>query len=277
MFQKRTDQTARGTRRNPGLRRRLAFFSILLGAALFWNGLLWALTVSPTVQQFDMKPGEKKKGTYLLTNDDTWDMQVTPESKDWFVLKENKENKITAPDWLIVKGSTFTLKPGESREVSFEVRVPKASTGEIMGMASFLMVGGPDRFVNKRLSVAVYVGIQGTMHASSKILAMSVDTSSPTFTGGFIMSNTGNIHLRPTGLIQIFDSKKVNVANITIQRSAPIYPGERKAYTGEIPNFRLEPGEYSAEISMTDSDRNIPIQPVVKKFTVRKDRTIEAK
>jgi hypothetical protein len=278
MIQKRTDQTARGARFIPGLHRRLSFFLIFLGAAIIsMERPLWALTVTPTVQQFDLKPGEKKKGTYTVTNDDAWDMTVIPQSKDWFVLPENQKNGITAPDWLIVKGATFTLKPGASHEVPFEVRVPKASTGELVGMVSFAMEGGSDRFVKKILSVAVYVGINGTTRAEGKIMAVMVDPSSSTLIGGFFLYNAGNVHLRPTGLIQIYDSKDLNVANITIQRSSPAYPGERKAYTGEIPHYTLAPGDYSAKISVTDSDRNIVIPETTKKFTVLKDKKVKAK
>jgi hypothetical protein len=46
---------------------------------------------------------------------------------------------------------------------------------------------------------------------------------------------------------------------------------------GEIPHYTLAPGDYSAKISVTDSDRNIVIPETTKKFTVLKDKKVKAK
>jgi hypothetical protein len=278
MIQKRTHQTACGIRFMASLHRRLTFFFLFCTVALVaFERPLLALSVTPTIQQFDLNAGQKKKSVYTITNDDPWDMSIVPESKDWFVLPENKAAAITAKDWLVVKGATITLKPGESREVPFEVHVPKSAIGELVGMVSFRMTGGPDKFVRKVFSVAVYAGIEGTQKPQAKIIAAMVDTSSPTLIGGFFLQNVGNIHLRPTGLVQVFNEKDVNVVNITIQRASPIYPGEKKPYSGEIPNYSLPPGDYSAKISITDSDRGIVIPETVKKFRVLKNRQVEAR
>jgi hypothetical protein len=276
MLKRSNSQTVGGTRRESGFRCRLASFALLFLMGAIVPGLSFALQVTPSLQFFDLKAGGKDKGEYTLTNETEETVRIVPETKEWFTLPANKENGITVDKWLVIKSTSFPLKPGESRKVKFEIRAPKKATGELVGMVSYL-IEGSDKFINKRFSLAVYVNITGTDKPAGEIPAITVDVSSTNLMAGFLLHNTGNVHLRPEGLMQILNAKNEPVANLVIKRSVPAYPGETKPYTGTIANHTLAPGEYSAKITMEDADRGAAIPPVVKKFTVKKDKKVIAK
>lgn len=252
---------------------RLAFFIILFAIAL---GDLLALQVTPALHYFTLKPGEKTKGSYMVRNETEEEVLVTPETKEWFVLPENKEQGFTIEKWLSVKSTSFVLKPGESKQVHFQVNVPKGAVGELMGMVSYLMEG-EEKVIKKRFSLAVYVGIAGSEKPASEIPAVMVDVSSSTLMAGFIFHNTGNVHLRPEAMMEISNEKGTPVANVSIRRTSPTYPGQKIPYSGSINNFTLPPGQYSARITGEDVDRGVPIPETIKKFTVTKDKKVIAK
>jgi hypothetical protein len=222
-----------------------------------------ALEAEPSYQTFDLKAGEKVSGELTLSNTDGVDLNVTPMIKDWFVSPANK--KIKTSDWLKMDLKPFLLKNGEKRKIKFTAQAPKKAVGEVMGMLSFNTKAGEDAMLSFRLSLAVYVAIKGTEKKEGEVAAISVSASSDTSVS-YLFVNRGNVHLRPKGLIKIFDDKDLQVLNVVYSPALPTYPGTKQAYTTRVKNYRLAPGHYRAEINLEDADWNIVFPPEKKKF-----------
>jgi len=60
-----------------------------------------------------------------------------------------------------------------------------------------------------------------------------------------VIKNDGNVHIRHSGKIQIFDAKKKNEINtVTIEETVPTYCEKTRDFNGNIP--ALDNGKYVA-------------------------------
>ena len=240
----------------------------LLGTVLSFGGMdsLWAIHVSPGYQIVVLKPGKKSKIEVTLTNNEEEDLAIEGGSKDWFVLPENE--KFSAADWLTIndEDARFDLKVGETRKVTYRVKAPRKAVGELVGMATFLAESKQEKAVNVRMSVAVYVVIKGREKYDGVVDSVSIDASDGNLKAGIAVQNTGNVHMRFSGLIQIFDKEDQVVANVKIKHGNPVYPGQTKTYFGQIEGYSLPSGRYFVQASLADIDWNSKILTEKKKF-----------
>ncbi len=234
---------------------------------------VYALAAQPSYQMFTLKPGDRTTATVTLSNDEDIDLNITPTVKDWFTTQANK--KIKTADWLKMDMKPFVLKKGEHKTIKFTAQAPKNATGEVMGMMTFTTKPITDSMISFRLSLAVYVAIEGTEKKEGEVAAISVSVSSDTAVS-YLFANRGNVHLRPKGLIKIFDDKDQQLLNVVYEQTVPTYPGTKQAYTTRIRNFQLEPGRYRAEINFEEGDWNMSYPPEKKKFVYKANGKIEA-
>ena len=229
------------------------------------SALVQALEVTPTYQIFTLKPGEKAKSELTLTSNEPTDLNVVPGAKDWKGNTENKE--IKTADWLKVDEKPFILKSGANRVIKFTVTAPPKAKGEVMGMLSFATKSTDVTMLSFRLSVAMYVVIEGTEKKEGEVAAISVVPSSNTAVS-FLFNNKGNVHLRPKGLIEIYDNKDTLVLNAVYDSSVPSYPKQPRAYQATIKNYRLPAGNYTAVVKLEDADWHFQYPVQKKKFSV---------
>lgn len=241
------------------------FKNVLLGMALLLVTDLYALEVKPTYRIFVLKPGERIREELTLTSTEETALNVSAETKDWYVMPANKN--IKTGDWLKIDEKPFVLKPGESKVIRFTAGAPKKATGEVMGMLSFFTKNQEGGMLSFRLSVAVYVVIQGTEKKQGEVTAISIVSSTNTVVS-YLFNNTGNVHLRPKGLMKVYNENDELVLNMVYDQSLPTYPGRPQAYSGTVKNYRLPEGRYTAHIQLQDADWNFDYPLQKKKFSV---------
>lgn len=235
---------------------------------------LGALEVTPTYQIFELKPGEKTNGELTLTSTEATDLKITVQTTDRQVLPENKGIKVG--DWFKVDRDPFVLKKGEAKRIRFSVHAPKKAKGELIGKLSFTSKSHEGAMLSFRLSVAMYLVIQGTERKEGMVKAISVIPSTDT-TVSYLFANTGNVHLRPKGLLRIYDEKDVLVANVVYDQSLPTFPGKTEAYTTAMKNRRFPAGRYKAVITLQDADWNLEFPNQMKKFSVSEGGKVEGR
>lgn len=235
-----------------------------------------ALHVSPSYQFLQVKPGEKVKSKFLVTNNDTSTQTITVSSKDWFILDDNK--KISVDQWILFnKNKSITLKPGQSKEVEFSVKAPKEAVGELVGMLSFAVVPNEHSMVNQVMSVAVYGAIEGTENFKAELAGIMLSPSTGTLRVGVSVENKGNVHVRPTGIVKILDSTGKIYANIILEQGRPAYPGRKESYYGNASGVVLSSGSYVVNVALTDVDRQFGIADLNKEFTLNGENKVELK
>jgi hypothetical protein len=155
------------------------------------------------------------------------------------------------------------------------VKAPKKAQGELVGMLSFRTKSAIRSSVEFMLSGAVYVAVQGTEKVAGDVHAMMVTPSSDSVRAGIVLRNTGNVHLRPVGILQILNDKDQPVANVELEQGQPTYPGNERPYLGVVKDLRMAPGKYSARIKLTDFDRGVVIDERRQKFLLTEDRQVK--
>lgn len=251
-------------------------FNLILGlAALAPVAHLEALEARPSYQVFILKPGQKQNGELTLLNTEGSDSKITPEVKKWFEAPANKGIKAT--DWLKMDTTPFKLKKDASRLIKFTIQVPKNAKGEIMGMLTFSSKAELTSMVSLRLSLAIYVAVDGTDKREGEVSAVSVVNSSSDTQVSYLFSNTGNVHLRPKGLMKIFNEKDELVMNVVYPQELPTQPGQKLPYSGRVPNYHLPPGKYTAQIQLQDADWNFEYPSQKKKFTFLPNGKLETR
>lgn len=230
---------------------------------------LVALSITPSVQSFEIMPGDSVEGVVTITNTEDEALVVVPFTKNWFVLPNNKQFKID--DWLKMRDEKFSLKPGESKKIKFIAKAPKKAQGELVGMLSFRTNSDSRESVAFMMSGAVYVAVKGTERFAGDIHAMMVTPSTDSVKAGILLRNTGNVHLRPEGIMQILNENGQPIANVELERGQPTYPGNERPYFGIVKDLRMLPGKYVAQIKLKDFDRGLVIDERRQKFVLMED------
>ncbi len=251
--------------------------SVLVCVSLLLSGLgvqeIRAAQVTPNYQIFEVKKGDSVQGACTITNDEGEPLNIKVVAKDWFVSEQNK--KFSAPDWLVFKEPQFRLENGGSKIVEFTVKAPKKASGELIAMASFHVQTDTATNINRVLSVAIYNTILGTEKLKADLVAFVVDPSSTPFQVGVNIKNTGNLHIRPSGWIDIMDEKKNVLGHVPIEHMRPTYPGMDRTYSGKVYGLVLGPGTYVAQVKLMDIDRQAPILNEERKFKIDEQRKVE--
>jgi hypothetical protein len=210
----------------------------------------WSLSVAPGRTEIRLAPGKKLSFEITVRNDTDRDLDIETAMRDWFVLEVNKGLKVE--DWLkIVKPKHFHLKPDESQKVKLTARSPKKGQGELVGMVSFICQTNPPSMVTPVISVSVYLAIAGTENPAGEIKSVDV---MPIGQGVRLMATlkaTGNVHLRPTGFIQIYDEGGTEMAKVPVMEGSPTYPGNERMYAADSPTLALKPGKYSLQANLS--------------------------
>lgn len=231
-----------------------------------------ALQIQPTYQVFEAKAGSTFQGRLTLTNNEPETLVLTPSVKEWFKLNVNEKTHVE--DWLRIDDDPITLEPGQSREFRFKIQVPKKASGELAGGLSFTNKAD---LISMQLTVVMYVGVSGTEKVEHRVDAVAVRVSSNTNVG-VLISNLGNVHLRPTGWVYLDDEDGKRVLNAQIVPGSPIFPGTQRAISTEIGAYRLPPGKYTAVVELKDVDRPKHEYPrVKKKIVVAEEGNAEAR
>jgi P pilus assembly chaperone PapD len=234
---------------------RKSFILILaLGAVILPSA---ALEVSQI--EFDLQVPAGGSGTYsfLVHNDE----QITDDIKiylvDWDRDAEGN-HRFYEPgslprsntSWITVTPTSFSLRPDEAREVRFTITVPPDVQGTYWGM---IMVEGRPRpqeregatvLVVPRFGIKVYVTPPWTGTSAGRITKVQRLGLNPlTFLIGF--ENTGDVHLRVSGEVQVLDGRGELVEKIAVAQF-PILPGAVREVRASGSAPRPAPGRYYA-------------------------------
>jgi hypothetical protein len=101
--------------------------------------------------------------------------------------------------------------------------------------------------INLSISVPIYVTVEGTENISFEIDSVNLfkNTKDNNIFYKMVIKNDGNVHIRHSGKIQIFDAKKKKEINtVTIEETVPTYCEKTRDFTGNIP--ALDNGKYVA-------------------------------
>ena len=228
----------------------------LISTELVYGGI----GVKPTIIETVVTTDKVIKGAYKVVNSDPETLHVTVQIEDW-LEKRTGSSPISIEDWLTVTPMEFDIESQGMREVEYEINVPYGVQGELVAMVFFAAAvpteGAFD--ITSRFGVSIYAAIEDGMELECDIKNITVRRNiikkkeGGIIDRGFIfvvdIENKGNVHLRPTGVVEIlgeYDDKYY----VQIERGFPVYPGKQLDYAIRWDKTDLPPGRYEANVKI---------------------------
>lgn len=172
-----------------------------------------ALSVSPLVYTYEVKPGDQVADTITLRNETAEPVTYTPSVQD-FVGSDDETGtpkfvasgtavETSLAEWISFSTSSINLAPSEQRHVSFTVSVPSdAKAGGYYG--GLLFSGGTG--INQKIGVLLLVAVEGDVTKSAELVSFDGTAelvSHLPMTLTTRIKNSGDVFLQPYGFIQI--------------------------------------------------------------------------
>lgn len=237
----------------------------------FISALSYAsLSVGPSRLEILIEKNQVFQSTYTLVNAYDSDVDITVDVSDWNTYKGNGE--LDANSWIKITPSKVHLKKGEKKDITFEVKTTDSMQGSVSGMVSFSYrpPGNPGLLI--KISCSVYLTIRGTQQIDFEIADVLIKKHENGFKTHVQINNNGNVHIRPSGEIVIYNKKNKPVYTAKILEYHPVYAGSSSFSVSDNMELKaLKPGKYIAEILIKSLDRT-----VTKKveFRLKKDGSV---
>ncbi len=259
-------------------------FVLFFATALVFADTSLSVTVTPPLFQLTIEPGETWSSSLKVVNSNAYDVMYYAESMDFAAEGESGAGSITPvvnegtstnktsyslASWIELSHDPILVRKGSSASIPFTVHVPQ--NAEPGGHYAAILVGTkPPRPSEAGASVAIssyvtsllFVRIQGDVKESGRIREFRTEKSLyQTADANFLLrfENTGNTHLRPTGVISIYnmwgkERGKVfinqtknfgNVLPLSIRKFEFLWNGEESVF---------DIGKYSAVATLSFGD-----------------------
>ena len=214
---------------------------------------LAGIGVSPQIIEFVLPQDKDGVGEYEVSNDGDEAIRVKVDPQDWFKRRLGRET-IPIEDWLTLEPMEFEIESKSTQKVEFKIIVPKGYEGELAAMIFFetAPVAAGAFGVASRYGVSLYIAMEGTINlgcnlgdvrATRRFQKKENEVVDQGIMFAVNAENTGNVHIRPTGIVRIKDEDG-NDYEIPIERGFPVYSGKIQDIVVSWEKTDLKPGKY---------------------------------
>ena len=203
---------------------------LLAIGGIFSASSVLAMTISPPVQEFAADPGTVEKGVVKLYNDENaartlyanvQRFTARGEKGEPGFSDEEIENYMLA-SWIYLERTQITLEPGQRIEVPYIISVPWGAEAGGHYAAIFWSTQAPNVkgtgvAIASKIGSLILLRVQGEVIEQGRLLEFSLKEKKKFYAHlpiDFIVrfENTGNVHLKPFGMIEISDTlgKKID-------------------------------------------------------------------
>lgn len=222
------------------------------------------LNVSPTVVELDANPGDSIKGSFKITNGSDIDLTLTATAKNFTANDELGGVNITEDDtsyslakWITVTPSEINTVARGSQIFDYVIDVPEdAEPGGHFGAiivktdAVRVDVSGPS--VSQEVGPLLLVKIAGDTYQEASIVEFStVDSLVEKGPISFQtrVKNTGNVHFKPKGTIEIKDTFGRTVTTLDLEEKN-ILPDTIRRLVNDWNPGGFTVGRYTANLAL---------------------------
>lgn len=188
------------------------------------------MSVSPPRLELTLELGQSVTEVIRVSNSATGETHFKAYTMDWILSQKGEFIPIpsgsgdrSASPWITINPREFDIAPGGTQELRLGIKVPRDAAG---GYRSVVFVeSAPSRIsgtfgaaVVGRVGVVVYITVAGTAVRSGNITDLSAefDGEKGILSGNIGFENTGNVHLRLAGSVEIRDTAGMTVAKVDI-------------------------------------------------------------
>ncbi len=254
--------------------------SVVVLASLLSSSILFAqekddgisITLSPQSLDTAINQGQSTTHVFRITNGSTvaFAIETTPRNfvpsgNEGAIQIEEEDTPYSLAKWISVSPSgPVTVEPNQTADFEVTISVPEnADPGGHFGSVVFSTLPsnqeGSAASISQELAPVILVRVPGDVKeqaslASFKALNTPVTTERD-ITFETIVKNEGNVHVKPTGTVSIFNTFGKQVASTQVESNNVIPGAERKmSAIWENSGFRL--GRYTARLTMVYGNEN---------------------
>ena len=233
-----------------------------------------SLAIDPARLEMTVGKDMSYKGSYSITNNYEDDVEVFITAQNWYSYKGNTDLDVS--QWFNIMPDKMTIKKGQTRLAVYNIHTNSSMQGSVAGQVTFAVKPPGNQGINVKMSFPVYLTIGNTQKVEFSLEKVSFVNFQGNTEVVLTIQNDGNVHVRPLGTMNIYDSKNKLKYTDYLLEGFPVYAGTyRNEFAIKIPKeIYDEPGKYTAEFILRDGTYNT--YRVTKKFEfrVKKDGTI---
>lgn len=228
-----------------------------------------ALQITPPIIDLTAKPGQTVIASIKVTNISANQLSVSVQANDFVAEGEAGEPKVllgdseTSPyslrNWVVLP-ETAVLKSQESRQYDIQIKVPdNAEPGGHFGVIRFSgavpELEGSNVGLSASLGSLVLINVPGEVKESLKLEEFFAGNRTKFFETGPIqfgvrLRNNGNVHIKPTGQIEIYNLLGIKEATVQVNpTSRNVLPGSIRKFDQSWSRKWLF-GPYKAKLSL---------------------------
>ena len=196
---------------------------LLAIGGIFSASSVLAMTISPPVQEFAADPGTVEKGVVKLYNDENNTRILYADIRPFTARGEKGEPGFSdakiedymLASWIHLEKTQITLEPGQRIEVPYIISVPWGAEAGGHYAAIFWSTQAPNVkgtgvAIASKIGSLILLRVQGEVIEQGRLLEFSLKEKKKFYAHlpiDFIVrfENTGNVHLKPFGMIEISD------------------------------------------------------------------------
>lgn len=225
------------------------------------------LEVSPPSQEVSIDPGETTTVTATLRNRSNKAVPVDVRVEDFTAkgdegqIELTKDSPYSVASWTDVSPQTFTLEPGEEQEVTATIKAPTDAAGGRFGSFVFgakaETTSDPNAAsVSQEIASLFLVRVSGPVDERVELKTIAAPKFSEFGPVPFDLTfaNSGNVHVKTFGLINVTDMFGRKVADIVVP-GTNVFPEAERVVKAQLENKFLF-GNYNATALMYYGTQN---------------------
>lgn len=235
----------------------------ILSFILVSCNLFAGLSVEPAITDIKVKPSKNYNGEYTVTNTYKKPIDVTIQIEDWNSFPGNTDLNIN--DWLQVENHSYALAAGQTITIPYTVSIKENLKGSVSARLEFFV----DKNKQSRtvsISVPLYVTVTGTEHLDFAVENITLFNENNDISFKADIINNGNIHIRPSFYVEIYDSKKKKIIEkINVSETVPVYAQKSRQLQNKLlESKKLQKDKYHAVFKIRALDKEVVKEIVFK-------------
>lgn len=184
------------------------------------------LEVSPVIVEVSVRTESAASGSWTVRNRSMRPATAAVSAISYTDYSSGRRDA-PAPSWLKLAPPSLTLAPGEESRVAWTILLPRGASGESLALAFFEEKSrSPGTTMIGRIGTAVYALASGTARPAGFVREVRLQEDAKG--GEFLLieiANTGNVHFRPTGTIEIRSAAAAVEATAVLVSGGSALPG----------------------------------------------------
>ena len=254
------------------------FIGLLLGLFFFSNSLVKAqgevgMSVSPALIEESLDPNTKKEYSVTVMNLNDYEQKFYISTKDITDVRDGGAPVFADPnaektgmelsEWITLGVTEITVPAGVSERINFTLQVPADATPGSHFGSVFISVDAPETTasgaaVGYEVANIISIRVTGEANEGANIRQFSTDRffhGSPNVDFEARIENTGNVLVRPTGPVEIYNMLGKKVDTIIFNDSlGAVFPGKVREYNFDWQGEGTGFGRYEVVLSAVYGD-----------------------